>query len=66
MPSSAETTPRDGLLALSSSASMARAGSSPISPRNWPKTSPRATSWPNARLAIAITITRSGAIENTL
>ncbi len=65
-PISAEATPVDGFPTLASIASIACAGSSPISPRSWPNTSPRAASAPNTSPAIEITITSSGAIENTL
>ena len=58
--------PSAGLLTLVRMSSTAFAASAPISPRNCPKISPRAASAPKIRPATEMTISRTGASENTV
>jgi hypothetical protein len=66
VPVTVAITPPSGLSAACSSRSTAAAPSSPISPRSWPKISPRAASSPNTRPATPMTISSSGAIEKSV
>ncbi|MNN35376.1 hypothetical protein D3C81_1492260 [compost metagenome] len=66
VPTSAVSVLRPGSLSARSMFSMAAAPSAPISPVNSLITAPRAASAPNTMPATEITISSSGAIENTV
>ena len=65
-PTMVPSTPCAGLLTLCSSACAAAAPSSPIRSRSSAKMWPRAASGPKTRPAIEMTISSSGAIENSV
>ncbi len=65
-PATVATTPSFGLATLCSSPSIACAALSPTSPAICETIAPCAASWPKTRPATAITISSSGATENTV